>query len=53
MGYVDSDFAGCKNTRCSTEGNIFMVAGEPVSWETKRQDTIALLTVEAEFMAFS
>ena len=30
VGYVDFDFAGCKNTRCSTEGNIFVVAGEPV-----------------------
>ena len=53
VGYVDSNFAGCKNTRRSTEGNIFVVAGGPVSWETKRQDTVALSTVEAEFMAFS
>ena len=53
IGYVDSDFAGCKNMRQSTEGNIFLVAGRPVSWETKRQDTVALSTVEAEFMAFS
>jgi len=29
------------------------VAGGPVSWETKKQDTVALSTVEAEFMAFS
>jgi len=53
VGYVDSDFAGCKNTRCSTESNISVVAGGPVSWETKRQDKVALLTVETEFMAFS
>jgi len=51
--YVDSDFAGCKNTRCSTEGNIFVVVGGPVSWETKRQDMVALSTVEAKFMVFS
>jgi len=30
-----------------------VVAGGPVSWETKRQNTVALSTVEAEFMAFS
>ena len=30
-----------------------MVAGGPVSWECKRQDTVALSMVEAEFMAFS
>jgi len=28
------------------------VAGGLISWECKRQDTIALSTVEAEFMAF-
>jgi len=30
-----------------------MVAGGPVSWECKRQDTVALSMVEAESMAFS
>jgi len=42
IGYVDSDFAGCKDTRRSTEGMIFIVVGGPVSWESKRQDTVAL-----------
>jgi len=32
---------------------IFIVAGGPVSWESKRQDTVALSTAEAEYMAFS
>jgi len=50
--YVDSDYVGCKDTRQSTKGNIFMVARGPVSWECKRQDTVALSIVEAEFMAF-
>jgi len=35
-GYVDLDYASCKDTQRSTEGNIFMVAGGPVSWECKR-----------------
>jgi len=52
-GYVDSDYASCRDTRRSMKGNIFMVAREPVSWECKRQDTVALSTVEAEFMVFS
>jgi len=30
-----------------------MVAGGPVSWECKRQDTVALSIVKAKFMAFS
>jgi len=52
IGYVDSDYAGCRDTRQSTEGNIFIVAGDPISWGCKRQDTMALSTVEAEFMVF-
>jgi len=53
IGYIDSDYAGYRDTRWSTEGNIFLVASGPISWEYKRQDTVALSTVEAEFMAFS
>ena len=30
-----------------------MIAGGPISWECKRQDMVALSTVEAELMAFS
>jgi len=29
--YVDSDYAECKDTRQSTEENLFIVAGGPVS----------------------
>jgi len=53
IGYVNSDYAGYKNTRQSTKGNIFMVVRRPISWECKRQDMVALSTVEAEFMVFS
>ena len=53
IGYVDSDYAGCKDTRRSTEGNVFIVAGGPVSWESKHQETVALSTVESEYMAFT
>jgi len=53
IGYVDSDFTGCKDTRWSTEGNIFIVAGGPISWESKRQETVTLSMVEAEYMGFS
>jgi len=31
ISYVDSDYAGCKDTRCSTEGNVFIVTDGPVS----------------------
>jgi len=53
IGYVDSDFAGCRELRCSTEGNTFIIAGGLVSWESKHQETVGLSTVEAEYIAFT
>lgn len=53
FGFVDADYAGDTDLRRSTEGHVFFVAGGPVSWASKRQDTMALSTVEAEYMAFS
>jgi len=53
IGYVNSDFAGYKESRQSTKGNIFIVAGGPVSWESKHQETVVLSTVKAEYIAFT
>jgi len=53
IGYINSNYAGCKDTRRSTEGNIFIIAGGLISWECKRQDMVTLSMVEVEFMAFS
>ena len=52
IGFVDSDYAGCMDTQKSTEGNVFMVAGGPVSWECKRQATVALSTVYGFSMGY-
>jgi hypothetical protein len=52
-GYVDAAYAGDSDTSRSTEGHIFFVAGGAVSWGSKRQETVAVSTVEAEFMAFT
>jgi len=52
-GYVDSDWAGCTDTRRSTTGYIFLVSGSPVSWSSKVQKTVARSSVEAEYMALS
>ena len=51
--FVDSDYGGCKDTRRSTSGYIFMMAGGAVSWSSKRQATVALSTVEAEYVAMA
>ena len=51
--FVDADYGGCRDTRRSTSGYIFTMAGGPVTWSSKRQATVALSTVEAEYVAMS
>ncbi len=41
----------CKNSRRSVSGNIITVGSAPVSWQSKRQHTVALSTCEAEYMS--
>ena len=51
--YVDADYGGCRDTRRLTSSYVFMMAGGPVAWSSKRQATVALSTVEAEYVAMS
>ncbi len=51
--YVDADYGGCRDTHHSTSGFIFLMAGGVVTWSSKRQVTVALSTVEAEYVAMS
>ncbi|KAK8948501.1 hypothetical protein KSP39_PZI005632 [Platanthera zijinensis] len=51
IGYTDSDFAGCLDSRKSTSGSIFMMGGGAVSWKSVKQTLIASSTMEAEFVA--
>jgi hypothetical protein len=53
FGYFDSDYGGCLDTRRSTSGQVFIMAGAPVSWASKRQATVALSTVEAEYISLT
>jgi len=53
FGYVDSDYAGDVDGRKSMEGHMFFVGGGLVLWASKCQETVALSTVEAEYMAFT
>ena len=49
IGFSDSDYGGDYETRKSTYGYLFTLNNGPISWKSKRQSTIALLTTEAEF----
>lgn len=51
IGYSDSDYAGCKDTRKSTSGYLFMLAEGPISWRSHKQTLTASSTMEAEFVA--
>lgn len=51
--FVDADYGGCRDTRRSTSGYVFLMAGAPVTWSSKCQSTVALSTVEAEYVAMS
>ena len=52
-GYVDSDWAGCPDSRKSTSGYALMLNGAAISWKSKRQSVVALSSAEAEFVAAS
>ena len=52
-GYCDVDWDGDLTTRKSTMGYVFFVGDGAISWNSKRQPTVALSTMEAEYMASS
>jgi hypothetical protein len=53
FGYSDSDWAGDADTRRSTSGYSFFVAGGLVSWKSKRQPIVTLSSTEAEYTALT
>ena len=54
VSWTDSDWAQDPDTgRRSIGGFVFDVAGSKVAWSSKKQPTVALSTVESEYMAAS
>lgn len=52
-GYTDADWASDVDKRRSCTGFVFTMSGGAISWNSKRQDTVALSSTEAEYMALS
>lgn len=52
-GYSDADYAGDRDTRRSTTGYVFTYNGTAISWNSKRQSSTAMSTMEAEYYAAS
>ena len=51
VGFSDTDWAGDVNTRRSTTGYVVMLNNGAIAWRGKRQVTIALSSMESEYMA--
>jgi hypothetical protein len=51
VGYSDSDYAGCKIDRKSTSGGCQLLGCSLVSWSSKKQNSVALSTAEAEYIS--
>nr|GEX56824.1 hypothetical protein [Tanacetum cinerariifolium] len=52
-GFLDADYAGCKDTFKSTSGGAQFLGEKLVSWSSKKQDCTSLSTVESEYMSLS
>ena len=51
IGYTDSNFPGCIDTRKSTFDYMYLLAGGVISWKSAKQSVIVASTMEAEFVA--
>ena len=52
QGYCDADYAA-DSDRKSISGYVFTLGGSPISWQAKKQTTVAQSTVEAEYAAMA
>ncbi|MFN3329157.1 MAG: reverse transcriptase domain-containing protein, partial [Fervidobacterium pennivorans] len=51
VGYTDADWANNEENRRSITGYVFILAGGPISWGSRKQQTVAISTTEAEYMS--
>ncbi|GKD75330.1 hypothetical protein Tco_1333612, partial [Tanacetum coccineum] len=50
-GYSDSDYVGCNMDRKSTSGACQILEGKLVCWSAKKQQSMAMSSAEAEYVA--
>ena len=52
-GYTDTDYAGEKSTAKSTSGYVYTLHDTAISWTSKRQESVAKSTMEAEYITLA
>ncbi|WVZ64319.1 hypothetical protein U9M48_013858 [Paspalum notatum var. saurae] len=50
-GFLDADHAGCRIDRKSTSGTCQLLGTSLVSWSSRKQASVPLSTIEAEYVA--
>ena len=53
VGWSDSNWAQDTSDRRSTSSFVFDVAGNSITWSSKKQATVAASSVKAEYIAFT
>nr|GEW92369.1 uncharacterized mitochondrial protein AtMg00810-like [Tanacetum cinerariifolium] len=53
IGFTNSDWAGCLDTRKSTSGNMFSLGSGEVTCSSKKQEMLALSSSEAKYTAIA
>lgn len=51
VGFSDSDFGGCKDSRHCTLGYVYLLSGGAISWKSQKSELIYTSTMEAEYVA--
>ncbi|GJS03423.1 retrovirus-related pol polyprotein from transposon TNT 1-94 [Tanacetum coccineum] len=51
--YSDADHVGCQDTRRNTSGSAQFLGDKRVSWSSKKQNSTAISSTEAEYIALS
>ncbi|GKV27559.1 hypothetical protein SLEP1_g36721 [Rubroshorea leprosula] len=53
IGFIDNDWAGLEEDMKNTSERCFSIGSGVISWSSKKQDSVAKSTVEAEYIATS